>query len=320
MGKHDGFKSQPTEAIRCPKVFKPWAKDLLRMVDENPRRIVKIDELLRNSMNVHLLLIDPQNDFCDFPQSALPVLGGDQAMHNVAQMIKAKGHKLEDIHVTLDSHRMIDIAHPAWWMDANGNSPAPMTLISLKDIQDGIWSPRNPAFRDRTLAYAKELEANSSYQICVWPPHCLIGTWGHNVHPEINEALQEWSKKEFAMVDYVTKGSNPWTEHYGALMAEVPDASDPGTSLNTQLLQILSEADIVAVAGLAESHCVLATVKQIAENIGQEHVKKFHILQDCTAPVPAIPNGPDFPAIAKQFFLDMQQKGMTLTNSVDFLA
>jgi nicotinamidase/pyrazinamidase len=241
-------------------------------------------------------------------------------MENVAAFIKNKGHKLEDIHVTLDSHRMIDIAHPAWWMNAKGDQPAPMTLISADDIRSGIWTPRNPAFRQRSLAYAETLEKNSSYQICTWPAHCLIGTWGHNVHSLVNEALQEWSTKEFAMVDYVTKGSNPWTEHYGPLEAEVPDPSDPSTSLNTGFLKILREADIVAVAGLAESHCVLAAVKQIYENIGTEHIQKFHILQDCTASVPAIPNGPNFPEIAKVFFKKMQQEGMTLTTSKEFLA
>jgi nicotinamidase/pyrazinamidase len=320
MGIHDRFHHQPTEMIRCPTMLKPWAKDLLRTIDQSPRRLVKFDNLLRETMNVHLLLIDPQNDFCDNPASALPVPGGNVAMQNIAAFIKNKGHKLEDIHVTLDSHRMIDIAHPAWWMNAKGDQPAPMTLISADDIKTGIWAPRNPAFRQRSLAYAETLEADSSYQICVWPAHCLIGTWGHNVHPSVNEALQDWSAKEFAMVDYVTKGSNPWTEHYGALQAEVPDPSDPSTSLNTAFLKVLGEADIVAVAGLAESHCVLATVKQIAENIGQEHIKKFHILQDCTVPVPAIPNGPNFPEIAKAFFREMEQKGMTLTTSQEFLA
>lgn len=242
-------------------------------------------------------------------------------MERLARFLKRVGGKLEDVHVTLDSHRLIDIAHPAWWMDHNGDQPGPFTIISAADIEAGIWTPRNPSFRQRTLEYSRSLEAAADhYKICVWPVHCLIGTWGHNVHETLNEALQGWSDKEYAMVDYVTKGSNPWTEHYGALMAEVPDPSDPSTQLNTAFLQMLSEADIVAVAGEASSHCVLKTVQQIAENIGDTHIKKFHLLRDCMSPVGAVPGGPDFPKIAETFLGSMKSRGMTITTSTDFLS
>ena len=122
------------------------------------------------------------------------------------------------------------------------------------------------------------------------------------------------------MVDYVTKGSNPWTEHYGALQAEVVDDSDDSTSLNTKFLEMLQQADVVALAGEALSHCVMATVNQIADNIGDEHIKKFHILTDCSSPVPAIPNVIDFPAIAAKWLKTMERRGMHLTTSKDFLA
>ena len=272
------------------------------------------------NMNVQLLIIDPQNDFMDLPDSALPVPGAVADMQRVAALIDRVGAKLTDIHVTLDSHRLLDIAHPVWWVDQNGNSPAPFTIISVDDVQNGIWTPRNPAFRQKTLDYVKQLDVGGKYPLCVWPPHCLIGGWGHNVQVDLNDALQRWSEKEFAMVDYVTKGSNPWTEHYGALMAEVPDPSDPGTALNTDFLQILAEADIVVVAGEALSHCVKETVQQIADNFDDDQVKKFQILTDCCSPVPAVPGGPDFPAIAQQWLREMEKRGMKLITSDQFLA
>jgi nicotinamidase-related amidase len=272
-------------------------------------------------LNVQLLIIDPQNDFCDIPGAMLPVAGAQADMERVAQLIRRVGGKLDDIHVTLDSHRLIDIAHPAWWMDQNGNPPNPFTMISAADIEAGIWTPRNPSFRSKTLDYAHSLESTPDhYKIFVWPPHCLIGTWGHSVNAQLNEALQAWSGAEYAIVDYVTKGSNPWTEHYGALMAEVPDSNDPSTALNTSVLQMLSEADIVAVTGEASSHCVLKTVKQIADNIGDDHIKKFHLLRDCMSPVGAAPGGPDFPKIAEAFLREMKSRGMTITTSTDFLS
>jgi nicotinamidase-related amidase len=267
------------------------------------------------------VIIDPQNDFCDISGATLPVPGADADMKRLAAFVDKVGHKLDDIHVTLDSHRLIDVSHPAMWMDQRGMQPKPFTIIPEQDILAGIWTTRNPAHRQRMINYAHALKATpGGYDICIWPPHCLIGTWGHNVHTVLNEALQRWSDKEFAMVDYVTKGSNPWTEHYGALMAEVPDPNDPSTGLNTEFLKMLAEADVVAVAGEASSHCVLKTVTQIADNIGDEHVKKFHLLCDCMSPVPAIPNVVDFPAIAEGFLKDMKRRGMTVTTSVDFLS
>lgn len=272
-----------------------------------------------NTVNIQMLIIDPQNDFMDMPQSTLPVNGAVGDMQRLARLIERVGKKLTDIHVTMDSHRLLDIAQPAWWVDTRGNNPAPFTIISVDDVVNGIWLPRNPRFRERSLAYVKALAQGGKYPLCIWPPHCLIGTWGHNVEENLNQALQQWSQKEFAMVDYVTKGSNPWTEHYGALMAEVPDPEDPTTMINRDFLNMLQQADIVAVAGEALSHCVKETVSQIADNIGDEHIKKFVILTDCCSPVGAVPGGPDFPAIAQEWLKEMEKKGMQLMTSDAFL-
>ncbi|MBI4068160.1 hypothetical protein HY413_01990 [Candidatus Kaiserbacteria bacterium] len=272
----------------------------------------------KTGLNIQLVVIDPQNDFMNIPGAALPVPGANEDMKRVAKIVERCGRKFSDIHVTLDSHRLVDIAHPVWWVDGRGKNPAPFTLITASDIEKGIWTTRNPAFRKRSLEYTKKLEATGKYTLCIWPVHCLIGTWGHNVQSDLNGALQAWSEKEFAMVDYVTKGSNPWTEHYGALQAEVPDPTDPGTALNTEVLSMLKPADVIALSGEALSHCAMATINQIADNIGDEHIKKFHILTDCSSPVihPAV----DFPAISAKWLKAMEKRGMHLTTSRDFLA
>ncbi len=297
-------------------------------------------------MKAHLLIIDPQNDFMDILagkndhvgftvhlpdgadlnfRSGLPVTGALDDAKRTASLIDRIGTKLQKIHVTLDSHHPVDIGHPVFWMDANGKMPAPMTLITADAIEDGTWTTRIPSLRDYALKYARSLEAAGKFQIMAWSLHCLIGTWGHNVQEDLAKALDRWSVARVRNVDYVTKGTNVLTEHYGALLAEVPVANDPSTQLNGRFLQMLQEADIIAVAGEASSHCVKATVEQVAEHIGEEHIKKFHILTDCMSPVPAItaPDGTvivDFPAIAEQFQQDMAARGMTLTTSAEFLA
>jgi len=283
--------------------------------------------IMNKNLRIHLLIIDPQNDFCDIAGATLPVAGANEDMKRLTAMIDRVGHEVEGIHVSLDSHRLINIvhpitniAHPAWWQDEKGNPPSPFTLIFAKDIRAGVWTTRNPEFLKRSLAYVEALEATGKKPLCIWPPHCLIGTWGHNIHFDLNGALQRWSASEFAMVDYLMKGSNPWTEHYGAMMAEVPDPEDSNTALNMQFITMLRDADIIGVAGEAGSHCVLETVNQIADNIGDEHLKKFHIITDGISPVGAVPNGPDFPAIYKDWLQAMSKRGMILTTSTDFLS
>lgn len=274
----------------------------------------------KKQLNVHLLVIDPQNDFMDTATAALPVPGATGDMQRLAAMIDRIGHKLADIHVTLDSHRKIDVGHPGMWRNADGKSPAPFTIISADDLANGIWLPRNPRDARRFVEYAKALEAGGKYPLMVWPEHCLIGTPGHNVQDDLMAALLRWEHSQFANVDYLVKGTNSYTEHYGALMAEVPDPSDAATGLNTDFLNTFAQADLVVVAGEASSHCVKATVEQIADNIGVDQIKKFVILTDCMSPVPKVGAGPDFPAIAKGFMKDMEARGMKLSTSVDFLS
>jgi len=274
----------------------------------------------QKALKIHLLIIDPQNDFMDSPGSTLPVPGANDDMNRLATLVKRVGPKLDDIHVTLDSHRVIDVSHRGMWRDQDGNMPNPFTLIFAKDIENGVWTPRNPAYRKRMIEYTSTLERTpGNYAHLIWPDHCLIGTPGAAVQANLFAALEAWERKEFANVDYVTKGTNVFTEHFGALMAEVPDPEDPSTQLNTGLLEVMRDADIIGVAGEALSHCVLRTVNQIAQYIGDEHIRKFQIITDCSQPVPQGPGTPDFPAIARDWLQQMQSQGMTLTTSDDFL-
>ena len=285
------------------------------------------------NLKVHLVVIDGQNDFMGnddgTPYSVkladgraltatLPVKGAVSDMKRLAQMIDRTGPRLEDIHATLDSHRVIDVGHPGMWRDENGKSPNPFTMFSSQDLINHIWTTRNPNLRKRMINYELALETGKNkYPHMIWPEHCLIGTWGHNVQADLAEALLRWERTQNANVDYVVKGTNPYTEHYGALMAEVPDPADPSTQLNTAFLGVMQDADIIGFAGEASSHCVLMTLDQIVENIGKEHLKKFYLLTDCMSPV--IAPGIDFPAITDKRLNELVALGMNRTTSTEFL-
>lgn len=289
------------------------------------------------ALSAHLVIIDPQNDFMDILagpgdpigmaipggptfRSTLPVPGATADMTRVAAMLKRIGKRIDDVHVTLDSHRVIDVAHHGFWKDQMGHGPAPFTMITHDDVKNRIWTPRSERYRDRMLDYTDALQQAGKFVLMIWPTHCLIGSWGHNVVDVLKAELDRWEMDEFATVNYVTKGSNIYTEHYGALMAEVPDPNDPSTQLNGDFIAVLQDADIIGIAGEASSHCVKTTIEQIVDNIGDKHLGKIRILTDGMSPVPQTPGAPDFPAIAKQFLTDMQARGLQLTTTDAFLA
>ena len=92
-------------------------------------------------MNTQLLLIDPQNDFCDLPeawrprtpaldhavQPALPVAGAHADLMRAAALVERLGARLQGITVTLDSHHRIDIAHPGFWHEPARAAPSVAT-------------------------------------------------------------------------------------------------------------------------------------------------------------------------------------------------
>jgi len=272
---------------------------------------------------IELLIIDPQNDFCD-PKGALYVGGAEDDMSRLASFIDRVSPKLYDIHVTMDSHRLVDISHPIFWVDPDGNSPDPFTIIEYDDVRNGTWKAKNPGYQSTASEYVKTLSKNKRYPLCIWPPHCLIGHWGHNYFPAIGEALLRWEEACFANLDVVTKGSNPFTEHYSGVQADVPDPRDPSTQLNTGLINTLQEADIIILSGEARSHCLANTVRDIADKFDAdgngEFIKKMVLLTDATSDVGDLPGSTMFQDMGEQFVSEMCTKGMQVSTCAEFLA
>lgn len=283
---------------------------------------------MSKGLRVDLLIIDPQNDFCD-PGGSLRVVGADADMTRLAAFIGAVGHKLNDIHVTMDSHHTIDIAHPAWWQSAKdqmigttryraGQNPNPFTMITPKDVDPSnpVWISINPDLTKRSIDYVNALEAKNRYKLVVWPEHCLIGTWGHNIFDPLSVALRKWERTNFGVVDTVTKGSNVYTEHYSAIQAEVPDPNDPSTLLSVapgSLIDSLTQCDQVLLAGEALSHCMASTVRDIAAEFGQDNVKKLVLLEDCSSSVTG------FETLGTDFVSDMKALGMQVAKSTEYM-
>lgn len=281
-----------------------------------------------NKKKVCLLIVDPQVDFCDpgekltlkdgssmdRPTGKLYVKGAEEDMRRLADMVRRTKKDLEEIVVTLDSHRTLHIAHPIWWRDSAGEHPKPFTLLNVSDVTGPTakWRATNQAYQQRSEEYVQKLKVNGRYVLCIWPPHCLIGSAGYQVMPVLFDALCEW-EQEFAAVNYVTKGSNIFTEHYSAVKADVYDSEDPGTGLNTNLIKLMQEMDLIAIGGEASSHCVASTVRDIANNFGEDNIRKFMYLEDACSPVPG------FEQFEKDFVKEMIDRGMKVTTTDKFL-
>lgn len=278
--------------------------------------------------NIQLLLIDPQNDFCDLPadwqetdpatgaalQPALPVAGAHADMLRLAGLIRQGAKGIAGITVTLDSHHRFDIAHPTFWQRGDGGAVTPFTPITAAQVRAGDYQPRDPRALPRALDYLDELERRGRYTLMVWPVHCEIGSWGHNVHAAVKAAYNAWEDSQLQVVAKVGKGSNPWTEHYSAIQAEVPDAEDPGTELNLPLVQALDQADLLLIAGEASSHCVKATTEHIVANLPSGRAGKLVLVTDCMSPVTG------FEAQHRAFLDDMARRGLQLKTSAEALA
>jgi nicotinamidase-related amidase len=268
-------------------------------------------------MKTHLIVIDPQRDFCD-PEGSLYVPGAENDMRRLAGFVRRLRTKLTNIHVTLDSHHVMDISHPRWWKDFSGKHPDPFTIITVQDLK---WTTTRPGMFKRSLAYLEALEAGGRYPHVIWPEHCLIGDKGHTVVPALAEAIHEWEREQFAQTDYITKGSNPWTEHFSGVKAEVPDPEDPNTQVNTGFIQTLEDADVILLAGEALSHCLLSTIEDIVAAFSDPaHVSKLVLLEDATSAIPDPPGTTLFSDKVAKFLQEMQAKGMRISTTEEFLA
>jgi nicotinamidase-related amidase len=227
-----------------------------------------------------LLIIDPQNDFCS-PNGALFVNGADEDMNRLANWILKFNKDIDFIGVTVDSHQPNDISHPQFWMDKNGQYPSPFTQITSKDVEDGTWTPRfDPA---RCLDYLKELERQGEYPHVIWPMHCIIGSEGAAIYPKLLSAMIKWTESG-KFYQTVAKGTFPFTEHFGAFRANIPDASRPETQLNHGLIKTLESYQNVYLAGEAKSHCVANSLKQVLDE-APALAPKFIVMTDAMSNV-----------------------------------
>jgi len=132
--------------------------------------------------------------------------------------------------------------------------------------------------------------------------------------PEYHQALADWSKKNLTWVNYINKGVNPFTEHFGIFRANVEMAEDANTQINQGLFQTLNSFDEIYLAGQARSHCVVNSMKQLLE-IAPALASKLIILEDGMSDVAGLPQ--DFYDMVNKMYTDAIAKGVRTAKITD---
>jgi len=280
-----------------------------------------------------LMLIDVQNTFC-IPEFELYVGGrsGRGAVEDnvrLCDFIYRNLGGISHITATMDTHRAMQVFHAIFFVDKQGNHPAPYTDIHASELRDGTWI-FNPALADQfglapeygqqmMVHYAEQLEKKSKYALTIWPYHAILGGIGHALVSSVEEAIFFHSMARIAQADIEIKGDKPFTENYSVIGPEVLTGPMDETlgSHNLKFVEQLGQFDRLIIAGQAKSHCVAWTVSDLLEDIALtdlELARKVYLLEDCTSPV-VVPGVVDHTDAADAAYERFAKAGMNIIQS-----
>lgn len=255
-----------------------------------------LEPSLKDKERVLFLGIDVQQDFMD--HGALGVAGAQKDVERMTRFIYDNMEKISNIAVSMDTHTPHQIFHPCWWIDENGEHPAPYTVITLKDLDEGKWrAVINP---QASREYVKHLEQDAKKALCIWTYHCMQGTTGAALENQFANMIYFHSVARKAVVQRLVKGQDPMSEMYGIIRPEY----DTKGYMNLEFLNKLEQFDKVLIAGEAKSHCVLESIKQILEyyETRPEVTEKVYVLEDCMSSISG------YEDMANQMFEDFRKR------------
>ena len=274
------MKTSYEEIVDVSKIGKHYAADMNAIFNmaEQERFTAAIDD----SPKRLLLCIDVQKDFIE--GGALAVPGSIADVERITRFIYNNMGGISRIMCSLDTHIAHQIFHPCWWVNTAGDHPDPYTIITYDDVVANRWRPVIGDPRD-SLQYLKELEkvGAGKKKLCVWPYHCIKGTDGFTLENEFAKMVYFHSVARKCVDHIVNKGEDPYSEMYGIIKPEYSKKN----FLNTPVLNAIEKYDEIYVVGEAASHCLLESVKQIAEYFANrpDVTQKITVLEDCTSSI-----------------------------------
>ncbi|WP_164010475.1 nicotinamidase [Pyxidicoccus trucidator] len=295
-------------------------------VAEEARRYAaehRIRPAREDTLRIAAFGIDVQVAFCT-PGASLFVPGAVEDTQRALRFLYSHLDRLTELVFSLDTHRAFQIFHPAWWRDAEGRPPAPLSVITSADVRAGRWQATR--FPEESLAYCERLEATGRYVLTIWPFHALLGGLSHALVPAVYEASLFHALVRDTPTWFELKGEHPLTENYSVLSPEVTEVKGQKVGeFNTRLFDHLMSFDRVYVFGQAKSHCVLSTLQDLRQHLertDRSKLGRIFILEDAMSPVPAPPLDPlppalDFPRVADAALQDFRAAGMRVVRTTD---
>jgi nicotinamidase-related amidase len=331
------------DELPIPPYFDPGKVDTVWKVPYQERAVDaeewakqhNIPPASEDTFRICLMLVDVQNTFC-IPEFELYVGGrsGTGAVDDnrrLCEFIYRNIDVITEIEPTLDTHQTIQIFHSVFLVNEKGEHPQPYTLISVEDVEQGVWK-FNPALarslkitesygQEYLLHYVRQLQAGNKYDLTIWPYHAMLGGIGHALVSTVEEAIFFHSIARYSQPDYQIKGYSPFTENYSVLRPEVLEDAD-GRAVaqrNTEFIENLLEFDAVIIAGQAKSHCVAWTIDDLLGEVlrvDEKLVERAYLLEDCTSPV-VIPGVVDYTEQADAAFQRFGDAGMHVVRSTE---
>ncbi|MDD5649358.1 MAG: hypothetical protein PHF86_02925 [Candidatus Nanoarchaeia archaeon] len=298
------------------RVNELYVPDITRVKEEAARMTPMPAAMDKPGNKNALLLIDCQVDFClPSPIGQLYVDNAENDIIRIIDFIANNMANITTVYPTLDTHLVFQIFYGYWWTDEKENHPAPYTQITADDVEKGVYKPViDPVW---SLEYVKSLKKQTNQPLMIWPEHTMLGTPGHALVPALYEMCYFHGAVRRSQISFQMKGDVPETEMFGIFRPEVLVPKNPRGGINTAFLNLMGKYDKLLVAGQSKSHCVLESLRQLANFFaGQtEILKKFYILTDCMSSVkhPAV----DFDAIAEKEFKTFEKAGFNLVKSTD---
>jgi len=294
------------------------------------RKASRIPEAREDRERIAAFGIDGQVAFC-VPGASLFVPGAVEDTARAVEWLYRHLDRVTTLVLSLDTHTVHQVFHPASWVDAEGRHPPPFTVVTTEDVRKGRWRPvlRAEGFTDveaLCLEYCEELERSGRYVLTIWPYHALLGGASHALVPALMEAALFHSVARRAETVFVVKGRSAVTENYSVLSPEVRRLGGREVGrFDTGLFDLLLSHEKVYVFGQAKSHCVRATLLDLLEECRRRDpalLRRVHVLEDAMSPVPPPPLDPlppalDFPRVAAEALRSFAAAGMRVVRTTD---
>lgn len=221
-----------------------------------------------------LLIIDPQYDFIN---GSLPVKNADECMYKLSKFIINNEDSIDDIIVTLDSHQPGHISFKSSWITRTWEDEPEISKITPEMIGNSV----KPRFSHLNAEDIKEyIERIPGKSLDLWPSHCVIGTEGHSIYEPLVGAMNIWSFQKSKSWEVLLKGNRFDREMYSAIVCDGEENFGLGFAplINSPML---SEYDVIYIAGIAKDFCVAATVKDLIDLYGDDVKNKLIFIEDC---------------------------------------